>query len=158
MHPNIAEPLIAGRQAQALADAHRPRSARPRRGPGWRQRLFVGTVVLVSAAIALVGGPAESGSDPSTARLRTEAVTLAGLRATESERVFYEPGASRTWSPGPYIIGVRVVSGRLTVYGIDGERRVYFAGEGYVTGWAAHRTVNESDEAVVTQVTSHVRP
>lgn len=158
MHSSIAEQLIADRQAPALADAHRPRDTRPQRGPGWRHRLFVGTVLLVSSTIAFARGPAESGSDPSTARLGTGAVTLAGLRATESEHVFYEPGASRTWSPGPHIIGVKVVSGRLTVYGIDGERRVYFAGEGYATGWAAHRTVNETDEAVETQVISHVGP
>ena len=165
MHPFIAEQLVAHRQAQALADAHRSRlvraaaANRPRGArPGRRYRLWVGTTVLVAATIAFARGPAESRPDTSTARLGTEAVTLVGLRATASEMVPYEPGASRTWSPGPQIVGAKVTSGRLTVYGIDGERRVYIAGEGFSAGWAAYRTVNETDELVETLVTNHVRP
>jgi len=46
----------------------------------------------------------------------------------------------------------------LTVYGADGERRVYAAGEGYAAGWTTYRTVNETDEPVETLVTNHVRP
>jgi hypothetical protein len=46
----------------------------------------------------------------------------------------------------------------LSVYGPAGERRVYIAGEGCAAGWAAYRTVNETDEPVETVVTTHVRP
>ena len=160
MQPNMAEQVIADRKGQALADVagNSPRRARPQCRPWWRGRLGVGTTVLVAATLAFAGGRDESGSDPSSARLRNEAGTLVGLRATESERVFYEPGGSRSWSPGPQIIGVKVISGRVTVYGVDGERRVYIAGEGYAAGWAPHRAVNETDEPVETLVTHHARP
>ena len=110
MHPYIAEQLIADRQAQALAAAHhsrlvravagdRPSRPRPQCRPGWRRRLWVGTMVLAAATIAFAGGPAESGSDRSTARRGTEAGILVGLRAVDSEPVYYAPGASRTWAP-----------------------------------------------------------
>lgn len=169
MHPFIAEQLVADRRAQALADAHnsrlvraaavnQPGGARPRLSPRWRHRLGVGILGLIAALVTFAGGPAESGANPSTSRLRPEPVTLVGLEATGSEHVSYEPGASRTWPARPDIIGVRVVSGRLSVYGADGERRVYVAGEGYAAGWVGYRTVNETDELVETVVTNHVRP
>ncbi len=44
----------------------------------------------------------------------------------------------------------------MSVYGTDGERRVVIAGEGYAAGWAAYRTLNETDELVETLVTNHV--
>jgi hypothetical protein len=168
MHPFIAEQLIADRRAQALAEAHesrlaralaadRPLVARPRLGPRWRRRLCVGIVALVATLVAFASSPAASGPGQSTSPLEVEPVTLVGLRAVASERVSYEPGASRTWSPGPQVVGVKVLSGRLTVYGGDGEPRVYVAGEGYAAGWAAYRTVNETDQRVETLVTNHVR-
>lgn len=169
MHPFIAEQLVADRRAQALADAHhsrlvravaanRPGGARPRLGPLWRRRLGVGILCLVAGIATFASEPAESGSYPSTSRLRAEPITLVGLRAIASEHVSYEPGAFRTWSAGPEIVGVKVLSGRLSVYGADAERRVYVAGEGYAAGWADYRTVNETDEPVETLVTTHVRP
>jgi hypothetical protein len=169
MHPFIAEQLVADRRAQALADArhsrlvravaaNRPGGARPRLGRQWRQRLGAGVLGLAAAIVALAAGPAESGPYPSTSRLRAEPITLVGLKATASEQVSYQPGASRTWSPGPEIVGVKVLSGRLSVYGADGERRVYIAGDGYAAGWAAYSTVNETDELVETLVTNHVKP
>ena len=169
MHPFIAEQLVADRRAQALADAHHsrlvraaaastPSGTRPQSGPRWRHRLRVGILGLVAAIVAFAAGPAESGPYPSTSRLRAEPITLVGLRAIASEQVSYEPGASRTWSAGPEIVAVKVLSGRLSVYGADGERRVYIAGEGYAAGWAEYRTVNETDEHVETLVTNHVRP
>jgi hypothetical protein len=169
MHPFIAEQLVADRRAQALADAHHsrlvravaadpPGGARPRLGPRWRHRLGVGILGLAAAVVTLAAAPAESGSYPSTSRHWGEPITLVGLRAIASDHVSYEPGASRTWSAGPEIVGVKVLSGRLSVYGADGERRVYIAGEGYAAGWAAYRTVNETDEPVETVVTTHVRP
>ena len=168
MHPYISEQLVADRRAQALADAHhsrlvravtdnRPGGTRPRLGPRWRHRLGVGILGLIAAIVTFAGGPAESGPSPSTSRLRPEPVTLVGLKATGSEHVSYEPGSFRTWSAGPDIVGVRVLSGRLSVYGADGERRVYVAGEGYAAGWVGYRTVNETDELVETVVTNHVR-
>lgn len=108
--------------------------------------------------MALAAGPAQSGFGPSTPRLRAEPITLVGLKATAFEYVSYEPGASRAWEAGPEIVGVKVLSGRLSVYGTDGQRRVYIAGEGYAAGWAAYRTVNETDGLVETLVTKHVRP
>lgn len=169
MHPFIAEQLVADRHTQALADAHhsrlvraatatRPDGDRPRLGPQWRHRLGVGVLGLVAAVVAFAAGPAESDPYPSTSRVRAEPITLVGFGAIASERVSYEPGASRTWSAGPGIVGVKVLSGRLSVYGADGERRLYIAGEGYAAGWAAYRTVNETDELVETLVTNHVRP
>ena len=169
MHPFIAEQLVADRQAQALADAHESRlvrvaksspqaTARPPSELRWRHRLGVGILGLIAAIVTFAGGPAESGANPSTSRLRPEPVTLVGLKATGSEHVSYVPGASRTWSAGPDIVGVRVLSGRLSVYGTDGERRVYVAGEGYAAGWVGYRTANETDELVETVVTNHVRP
>lgn len=145
MHRSMAEQLIADRLGRALAR------------PGWRRRLRIGTTVLAAATVAFAGGPAELMSAP-TGRHGTEAGTLVGLRAMESEPVFYAPGASRTWAPGPQTIAVKVISGRLSVYGVDGERWVYKAGEGYAAGWVAHRAVNETDERVETLVTNHVRP
>jgi hypothetical protein len=65
---------------------------------------------------------------------------------------------SRTWSAGPEIVAVKVLSGRLSVYGADGERRVYVAGDGYAAGSVAYRTANETDELVETLVTHHVGP
>ena len=169
MHPFIAEQLVADRRAQALADAHhsrlvravaanRPRGARPRLGPQWRHRLGVGILGLAAAVVTLAAGPANSGPYPSTSRLRAEPITLVGLRATASEHVSYQPGASRAWGAGSEILSVKVLLGRLSVYGANGERRVYIAGEGYAAGWAAYRTVNETDELVETLVTNHVRP
>ena len=169
MHPFVAEQLVADRRAQALADAHhsrlvraaaanRRRDAGPPLGTRWRHRLCVATTALVAATVAFANGPAESRSDPSTSRVRGEAVTLVGLRATAFDQVSYDPGESRTWSAGPQVVGVKVLSGRLTVYGIDGERRVYAAGEGYAAGWAAYQTVNETYERVETLITNHVRP
>ena len=169
MHPFIAEQIVADRQAQALADAHQsrlvraakatpPAAARQRSGLRWRHRLHVGTMALIAATVALASGPAESNPELSPTRLGTEAVTLMGLRPIASEWVYYEPGASRNWSPGPQIVGVKVLSGRLSVYGADGERRIYVGGEGYAAGWAAYRSVNETGERVETLVTSHVRP
>ena len=169
MHPFIAEQLVADRRAQALADAHhsrlvraaavnRPGGARRRLGPQWRHRLGVGILCLVAGIATFAAGSAESGPYPSASRLRTEPVTLVGLKATGSDHVSYEPGASRTWPAGPDIVGVNVLSGRLSVYGADGERRVYVAGDGYAAGWVAYRTVNETDEPVETVVTNHVRP
>jgi hypothetical protein len=168
MHPFIAEQLIADRRAQALADArhsrlvravaaHRPGDDR-RLGPPWRQRLGVAILGLVAAIATFAAGPAQSSPHPSTSRLRAEPVSLVGLRATASEHVSYAPGTSRTWSAGPEIVAVKVLSGRLSVYGPDGERRVYLAGDGYAAGWVAYRTVNETDELVETLVTNHVRP
>ena len=169
MHPSIAERLIADRPAQALVEAHdrrlaraaranRPVAARPPLVRRWRNRLCVDIIALVAATVASASGPVESGSDPSTSRLPTEALTLVGLRATASEKVSYEPGAFRTWLPGPQIVSVKVLSGRLTVYGIDGERHIYVRGGGYAAGWAAYRSANETDERVETLVTHHVRP
>ena len=169
MHPFIVEELIADRQAQALSDAHHgrlvraaiakpPPVARPPLRPRWRHRLSVGTLALLGALGAFASSPAESGPGPSTSRIEVKPTTLVGLRAVASERVSYEPGASRSWSPGPQLVGVKVRSGRLTVYGVDGERRTYAAGEGYAAGWATYRTVNETDEPVETVVTNHVRP
>ena len=169
MHPFIAEQLVADRRAQALTDANhsrlvqavavnQPGGARPSMLPRWRHRLGVGILGLLAAVVTFAGGPAESGPKPWTSRLRPEPVTLVGLKVTGTEHVYYEPGASRTWSAGPEIVGVKVLSGRLSVYDSDGERRVYIAGEGYAAGWAAYRTVNETDERVETVVTNHVRP
>ena len=169
MHPFIAEQLVADRHAQALADAHhsrlvravtanRPDGVRPPLRPRWRRRLGVGVLGLAAAVVTFAAGPADSGSDRSTPRLRAEPTTLVGLKAIASEHVSYEPGASRMWPAGPDIVGVKVLSGHLTVYGTDGERRVYVAGEGYAAGWAAYRTVNETDEAVEILVPNHVRP
>ena len=169
MHPFIAEQLVADRQAQALADAHHsrlvraaratpPAAGRPPWAPRWRHRVLVGAIALVAATLAFAGEPAESSSGASTVRPGTEAPTLVGLRAAGSERVSYEPGASRTWSQGPRVVAVKVLSGRLTVYGTGGERRVYVGGERYAAGWAEHRTVNETDERVDTLVTNHVQP
>lgn len=169
MHPFIAEQLVADRRSQALAGAYRsrlvravpadlPGGDRSRLGPRWRHRLGVGILGLVAAIVTFAAGPAESGPYPSMSRLRTEPITLVGLRATASEHVYYEPGASRTWSAGRDVVGVKVLSGRLSVYGTDGERRVYIAGEGYAAGWAASRTANETAEPVETLVTTHVRP
>lgn len=169
MHPFIAEQLVADRHAQALADAHRSRLARaaaanrpavPGRGwgPKWRHRLRVGSLGLLAALAMLAAGPRESGPYLASSGIWAEPVTLVGHRAIASEQVSYEPGASRTWSPGSETLGVKVLSGRLTIYGTDGSRRVYIAGEGYAAGWAAHRTANETDERVETLVTSHVRP
>lgn len=169
MHPFIADQLVADRRAQALADAHhsrlvravvanRPRSVRPPMLPRWRHRLGVGALGLVAAIVTFAGGPAESDLYPATSGPRAEPITLVGLRATASKHVSYEPGASRTWSAGPEVVGVKVLSGRLSVYGPEGERRVYIAGEGYAAGWAAYRTVNETAGPVETLVTTHVRP
>ena len=169
MHPFIAEQLVADRRAQALAEAHqsrlvrtfaasRPLGARPRWGFRWRRRLCVGTVALVATVVTFASSPAESGPGQSTSPHEVEPITLVGLRAVASEHLSYEPGASQTWSPGPHIVGVKVLSGRLTVYGTNGERSVYAAGEGYAAGWAAYRTVNETDHRVETLVTNHVRP
>lgn len=168
MHPFIAEQLVADRRAQALADAdhsrlvravvNRPGGARPPLGPWWRHHLGAGILGLVAAIATFAAGPAESGPNPSMSRLRPEPVTLVGLTATGTEHVSYEPGASRTWSAGPEIVGVKVLSGRLSVYGPEGERRVYIAGEGYAAGWAAYRAVNETDVRVETLVTNHGRP
>ena len=171
MHPFVAEQLVADRRAQALADAHHSRLVRavagdadapggerpwskPRRG----HRLGVGVLGLLAALVTIAAGPAGSGPDPSTSRLRAEPITLVGLRATASEDVSYEPGAFRTWSAGLGLVSVKVLSGRLTVYGTNGERRVYIAGEGYAAGWAANRTVNETDARVETLVGNHVEP
>lgn len=169
MHPFIAEKLVADRRAQALAEAHHSRLVRavtanrlvgdrPRLGPRRRHRLSVGILGLVAAVVTFAGGQAESGPNHSTSRLGAEPITLVGLRVTASDHVSYEPGASRTWPAGPEIVGVKVLSGRLSVYGTDGERRVYIAGEGYAAGWASYRTVNETEELVETLVTNHVRP
>lgn len=169
MHPFIAEQLIADRRAQALADARqsrlvravatdRPGGAHLRLEPRWRHRLGVGALGLVAAVVAFAGSPAQSGPYPSTSRLRAEPITLVGLTPVASEHVSYEPGGSRRWSAGPGIVGIKVLSGRLSVYGTGGERRVYTAGEGFAAGWAEYRTVNETDEQVETLVTNHVRP
>jgi hypothetical protein len=169
MHPFIAEQLVADRRAQALAEAHhrrlvravtanRPGGVRQPLRPRWRHRLGVGVLGLVAAVVTFAAGPAGSGSDRSTPRLRAEPTTLVGLKAIASEQVSYEPGASRMWPTAPEIVGVKVLSGRLSVYGTDGERRVYVAGEGYAAGWAAYRTVNETDQPVEALVTTHVRP
>ena len=168
MHPFIAEQLVADRRAQALADADhsrlvravatdRPGGARLPLEPRWRHRLGLGVLGLVAAVVAFAAGPAESGHYPSS-RLRVEPITLVGLTPVASEHLSYEPGASRIWPAGPEIVGVKVLSGRWSVYGPDGERRVYVAGEGYAAGWAAYRGVNETDEPVETLVTTHVRP
>ena len=168
MHPFIAEQLVADRRAQAFADAHqsrlvracaanRPLVARPALGPRWRRRLCFGPIALAATLVVFASSPVESGPR-STSPLEVEPITLVGLRAVASERVAYAPGASRTWSPGQHIVGVKVLSGRLTVYGTNGERRIYVAGEGYAAGWAAYRTVNETDHRVETLVTNHVRP
>ena len=138
---------------------NRPPAAGPPSGRRWRRRLGMGTLGLAAAIVATFGsGPTQSGPDLSMYRLASEPMTLVGLRARASEDVSYEPRASRTWSPGPHVVGVKVLSGRLTVYGGDGERRIYVAGEGYAAGWAGYRTVNETDERVETLVTNHVRP
>ena len=169
MHPFIAEQLVADRHAQALANSHhsrlvravavnRPGGARPRLGPQWRHRLGVGILCLVAGIATFAAEPAESGPYPSNSRLRAEPIALVGLRAIAFEQVSYDPGASRTWPAGPDILGVRVLSGRLSIYGADGEPRVYVAGDGYAAGWVAHRTVNETDERVETLVTTHGRP
>jgi hypothetical protein len=169
MHPFTAEQLVADRRAQALADAHHSRlvravavnrapSVRSSMLPRWRQGLGVGILGLLAAVLTLAGGPAESGANPSTSRPRPEPVTLVGLRAIASEHVSYEPGASRTWSAGPEVVRVKVLSGRLSVHGPNGERRVYVAGEGYAAGWADYRTVNATDQPVETLVTTHVGP
>jgi hypothetical protein len=169
MHPYIAEQLVTHRRAQALADAHhsrliraaaanQPGGAGSRLAPWWRHRLSVGILGLVVAIVTFAGEPAGSWPRPSTSRLRSEPVTLVGLKALASEQVSYESGASRTWSAGPEIVGVQVLSGRLSVYGPAGERRVYIAGEGYAAGWTAYRTVNETGEPVEALVTTHVRP
>lgn len=169
MYPFIPDQLVADRRARALDDAHHTRLrtvavSRPlRAGPPlrrrWRRRLGIGTLGLAAATVATFGsGPVQSRADLSTYRLGSEPMTLVGHRPHASERVSYEPGESRTWSPGPQIVGVKVLSGRLTVYGGDGEPRVYVAGQGYAAGWAGYRTVNETDGRVETLVTSHVRP
>lgn len=167
MHPFIAEQLIADRRAQALADAehsrlvrvfaaNRPLGARPQLRPRWRRRLCVG-IGLVATLVAFASSPVESGRGQSTSPLEVEPITLVGLRVIASERLTYEPGGSQTWAPGPQIVGVKVLSGRLTVYGPNGERQIYVAGDGYAAGWAAYRTVNETDQRVEILVTDHVR-
>lgn len=171
MHPFVAEQLVADRRAQALADAHQSRlvrataakqplgaTARPRLEPRWCCRLTSGTIALAATLVAFFSSPVESSPGHSTSPLEVESINLVGLRVIASERLSYEPGASRTWSPGPQIVGVKVLSGRLTVYGPNGQRRIYVAGEGYAAGWAAYRTVNETDQRVETLVTDQVRP
>ena len=168
MHPFIAEQLVADRHAQLLAEADhsrlvraaaadRPLAAQAAVWPRWRFRLGVGTLALVAGLLSFASTPAESRPHSSPSQLGSDHVTLVGLRPDAAEPVSYAPGASRTWPPGRAIIGVKVLSGRLTVYGAEGERRVYVAGEGYAAGWAAYRTVNETDAPVETLVTNHVR-
>jgi hypothetical protein len=135
----------------------RCRGSLPLFRPGWRRRFGVAVLGLAAATMTSGTAPAESRPN-STSHLETERATLVGLRRVASEQMSYEPGASRTWSPSPQIIGVKVLSGRVTVYGSDDERQVYLAGEGYVAGWAPYRSVNETDERVETLITNHVRP
>ncbi len=168
MHPFIAEQLVGHHRAQALADAHhsrvvrvaaddRSRGSGPLFRPSWRRRLSIAVLGLAAATMTSTSAPAESRPD-STSHLEAERATLVGLRAVASEQMSYEPGASRTWAPSRQIIGVKVLSGRLTVYGSDNEQQVYLAGEGYAAGWAPYRSVNETGERVETLITNHVRP
>ena len=115
-------------------------------------------VALALTLAVVTDAKATRDAPPSTSSTRGEAVTLVGLTPQGKERVAYEPGASRSWSPNERIVGVAVLSGRLTVYGPGDERQVYGAGEGYAAGWMAHRTVNETDDPVETLVTSHAHP
>ncbi len=101
--------------------------------------------------------PAES-RPGSTSHLEAERAAVVGLGAVASEQMSYEPGASRTWSPPPQLIGAKVLSRRLTVHGTDNEQQVRCAGEGYPAGWTPYRSVNETDERVETPITNHVRP
>jgi len=85
-------------------------------------------------------------------------VTLVGLLAQRTERLAYDPGATRAWEPSPEVHSVVVVSGRVTVYGPAGERQVYEQGQGYAAGWAPYQTTNETTASAETLVTFHVRP
>ena len=168
MHPFIAEQLVSQRRAQALADTDHSRvvraaaadptlGARRQRLPGWRHCLGVGALALVTAFATFVSSPAESGPDSSTSLLGAEPVTLVGLTPNAVEHVSYDPGMSRSWSPGRQIVAVKVLSGHLTISRANGERRVYVAGKGYAAGWAAYRAVNETDAPVETLVIRHVQ-
>lgn len=163
MHPFIAGQPVPDHEARAPEAARYSRLVRSfrivwaGRRPQFGPALGLGAALAIAAAlVACHGAGTQFDAGTSSSPVQAGSVNLVGLTPERVERVTYEPGASRSWSPGPQIVGVRVLSGRLTVYGGDGEPRVYVTGEGYAAGWAAYRTVNETDQRVETLVTHHV--
>lgn len=116
--------------------------------------LVVG-VVVVATLLAPIGAWSLRNEAPVGA---ASPVTLVGLVAQHTERLAYDPGATRAWVPSPEVHSVVVVSGRITVYGPSGERQVYAQGQGFVAGWAPYWTTNETTASAETLVTFHVRP
>lgn len=120
-----------------------------------KKALLVAGAVVLATLVAFIGaspfpnrpsvGPAAPG-------------TLVGLIAQRTERLAYDPGATRAWAPSAEVHSVVVVSGRITVYGPAGERQVYGKGEGFAAGWAPYRTTNETGAFAETLMTFHVRP
>jgi hypothetical protein len=119
-----------------------------------RAPLVVG-VVVVATLLAPIGAWPLRNEPP----IRPAApVTLVGLISQRTERLAYDPGATRAWASSPEVHSVVVVSGRITVYGPAGERQVYGQGQGFAAGWAPYRTTNETGASAETLVTFHVGP
>lgn len=118
-----------------------------------RGRGVIGPAAALVALVALAGAPAAANMRPDAAP-----PSLVGRSIERVEQVAYAAGEARAWPGGAGVQATVVVSGRITVYGLSGEGRVYEHGQGFAAGWEPYRTVNESAQPVRTLTTFHAGP
>lgn len=129
-------------RASARAGSDPARQSTPRL---WVAVTATGLVAAIAAALGLVVAVDRSGapaSSPGSALLGRNAVA----RTTTDVMLTYAPGQTSGWHVHPAVHEVTVLSGFLTIYGEDCQRRTYGPGDRYVGGPDRHMALNDSAE------------
>lgn len=130
------------RQASAPAGGDPAPPSTPRPGVALTA---TGLVAAIAAALGLVVAVDRGGAPASNPRSTLLDRNTVAKTATEL-MLTYAPGQTSGWHVHPGVHEVTVLSGSLTIYGEDCQRRAYGPGDRYVGGPDRHMALNDSAE------------